>query len=125
MRMASLALLIFCAVISGWTAALAQIQAHDPQGFAHSEHKQHHGTVSAQDRAGEHPGCAGDHADCRHTSKSVHPMLCAACFAVETQALGITPPKMAPSSPDAMPQAAMIPTDHKPRYPPPKGIFPV
>jgi len=121
--MASLALLIFCAVISGWTAALAQIQVHDLQGRAHSSHAQHQPKLGTHGVAHDEPGCAGDQADCRHGSKGVHPALCAACFAIETAGLDIAPPRIAQASPNAVPQAAMITTDHKPRFPPPKPTF--
>ncbi len=122
MRMMSLALLMFCAVISGWTAALAQIEMRGMPGHAASSHM-HNQNAASHEVAGEQDGCGGGDTECRHPSKSVHPLLCAACFAIETSALAITPPRVMPSTPVAMPQATMIATKIKPRYPPPKFFF--
>ncbi|OJF90364.1 hypothetical protein [Pararhizobium antarcticum] len=124
--MASLALLIFCAVISGWTAALAQIRVHDLPGgtsFQHQQHQQHQRTVSAHDHHPDEARCSGDQAECHHGSKGIHPMACAACFAIETAALDIEPPRIAGTAPEIVPQPAMIATDLKPRFPPPRRFF--
>jgi hypothetical protein len=73
------ALAIVCAILSGWTSAVAQAQdhpsrlsLHDGHGTSHADHP--HGAASPR---------------CTHAGKCLHPMLCSACFAVQVMASGI------------------------------------
>lgn len=117
MRIALLTLAVFCALISGWTASLAQVQ--DLGGVAVSHHADtataHHAATTPAD----HDGCKAARA-CDQHPKTVHPLLCAACFAVVLDAHGIDRIALPAGAVLPSPQKPMLATVLKPRFPPPK-----
>lgn len=133
MRHFALALAIFCAMLSGWMPALAQLPGH--AAGAHSHHV-------AMATASLHPVMAGAHAGhddggqaqagqpspCREgcgNHRPTHPMLCAACFAIEAEeAMPDVLPLPRPAF--ALPRAtALVAQAPAPRVPPPKSALPI
>ena len=79
------ALAVVCAILSGWTSAVAQ--ARD-EGMVAAHHPYHGLHVAGQEQADHETGRLPS--DCGHAGKCLHPMLCAACFAVQVTAEGLT-----------------------------------
>lgn len=116
MRIAILALAVFCALISGWTAALAQVQ--DLNAAGHYGMAAPHQTVSAD--VSDHT-CTAAKA-CSHQSKMVHPISCSACFAVVLDAHSIDRAGLPAATVRPALQKPMLATVLKPRFPPPKTL---
>ncbi|KQS77275.1 hypothetical protein ASG25_04505 [Rhizobium sp. Leaf384] len=93
MRALLLALSLLCAILSGWTSAVAQAQ-----GLAHGVHGHVQGTTLIAQGAGvaapavslgdddRHSGPCDCAHGCHTSGKGAHPMLCSACFALEIEA---------------------------------------
>jgi hypothetical protein len=116
MRAVILVTALFCALISGWTAPLARVQ--DLDGMV----TMHHGGAAAafgQDR------CAPDTKNCNHHPQTVHPLLCAACFAVILDTPGLGRDEVANSVIRPLPQKPLQATAPEPQFPPPKTYLPV
>lgn len=115
MRIAILTLALFCALISGWTAALAQVQ--DLGGS----------TISHHESAVTHHPATADHAckdaSCSPQPKMVHPMSCSACFAVILDAHGIDRVELPAGRVRPALQRPMLAAILKPRFPPPKTVL--
>lgn len=114
MRAFILALAVLCAILSGWTSAVAQAQglAHrDGLAVAHAAHGDVHRPSDASD-------CAGG---CPHPAKGAHPMLCSACFALEVAAgdLGRLPVPVQRLRPAV--ERPLIASAPQPAAPPPRG----
>lgn len=113
MRPFILALAVLCAILSGWTSAVAQAQ-----GLAHRD-----GIAVAHDAVSSHseaPACASG---CPHPAKGAHPMLCSACFALEVAAsdlgrLAVPVQRVRPVA--ELPLVASAP---QPAAPPPKAAL--
>jgi hypothetical protein len=117
MRIAILILAMFCALISGWTAALAQVQDLNGNAAGHHRMTATHHVVSAD--AGDHT-CATAKT-CSHQPKTVHPISCSACFAVILDAHGIDRIELPTGTILPALQKPMLATVLKPRFPPPKS----
>ena len=124
MRAALLMLALICALPSGWTAALAHTQ-----GLSELRPVFHHATASG-DHATAHAAksqdseCGVEAESCGHPAKPVHPPLCVACFAIPTEAAGLSVQMPVRSRIAPALQAAMRPASVKPRFPPPKVLSP-
>lgn len=116
MRLAVLTLALFCALISGWTAALAQVQGLNGNGTGHHGMTSTHHAVSAD--ASEHSCAAAK--SCSHQPKMVHPISCSACFAVVLNVHGIDRIELPAGTVLPALQKPMLATTLKPRFPPPK-----
>lgn len=119
MRLAVLTLALFCALISGWTAALAQVQGLHGNGMGHHGMSSTHHAVSAD--TSEHSCAAAK--SCSHQPKMVHPISCSACFAVVLNVHGIDRIELPASTVLPALQKPMLATTLKPRFPPPKTSF--
>ncbi|MBW9063867.1 hypothetical protein JNB71_11100 [Rhizobium herbae] len=111
---------LFCALISGWTASLARVQ--DLGGMVTMDHtraSKDHGAAATSGL--DH--CAPKAKNCDHHPPSVHPLLCAACFAVvlDTPDLGRVEP--AGSAIRPRPPKPLRATALEPRFPPPKTLL--
>ncbi|MEA3535818.1 hypothetical protein [Rhizobium sp. CC-YZS058] len=118
MRRFALALAVLCAILSGWMPALAQLPGHE--GGAHSHHATGEGHHGAQGHA-----AAGQPA-CRDCSghRTTHPMLCAACFAVQAEETAApVPPAYRPIFPRPC-ETTLAARAPAPRVPPPKPACP-
>ena len=115
MRLATLALALFCAVISGWSATLAQMRHLDTAPAAH-----HENLLPLPDMTAHHD-CrqAGD--GCDHRGKSVHPVLCAACYAVLLEEAGLDRPELVAAAVLPRAQRPLLARGLKPRFPPPRS----
>ncbi|WP_139093220.1 hypothetical protein [Pararhizobium polonicum] len=121
MRLAILTLTVFCALISGWTASLARVQ--DLGGMAAMHHADAAAGHDMQASGAEHDrSCSAGH-PCDKHSKTVHPLLCAACFAVVLDAHGLDRVELPAATVHPLPQKPMQTTALKPRFPPPKTVL--
>ncbi|WP_426125268.1 hypothetical protein [Pararhizobium sp. PWRC1-1] len=116
MRIVILTLALFCALISGWTAALAQVQGLNGNAAGHHRMTAIHHVVSAD--ASDHT-CATAKS-CSHQPKLVHPISCSACFAVILDAHSIDRVELPTATILPALQKPMLATLLKPRFPPPK-----
>ena len=115
MRITLLALAVFCALISGWTASLARVQDLGGMAVAH-----HTGAPAGHGmRADAHMDCKAAKS-CNQHPGTVHPLLCAACFAVVLDAHGLDRAALPAGTVLPSPQKPMLATTLKPRFPPPK-----
>ncbi|MFP5076028.1 hypothetical protein ACLE20_01840 [Rhizobium sp. YIM 134829] len=122
MRRLALALAVLCAILSGWMPALAQLPGH--AAGAHSHHgdpaalpaAQHAGHGSNLSHAPQPGSCGHDCAGHR----AIHPLLCAACFAIETEEAVPTLPLALKPAFTREQAAALVARDPAPRVPPPK-----
>jgi hypothetical protein len=119
MRIAILTLAVFCALISGWTAALAQVQDLGGNAMGHHGKITTHHAVSAN--AGDHVCVAAK--SCSHQQKMVHPISCSACFAVVLNTYGIDRIELPAGTILPALQKPMLATILKPRFPPPKTFL--
>ncbi|WP_436082394.1 hypothetical protein [Pararhizobium sp. LjRoot235] len=119
MRAVILVTALFCALISGWTASLARVQNLDGMVTMH-----HRGAAAGRGTSSPfgHDRCAPDTTNCDHHPQTVHPLLCAACFAVvlETPSLGRDGVANAVIRP--LPQKPLQETAPEPQFPPPKIV---
>jgi hypothetical protein len=120
MRIAIFTLAVFCALISGWTAALAQVQDLGGNAIGHHGQTATHRAVAA-DAGG--PGCTAAQT-CFHQQKMVHPIACSACFAVVLDTAGIDRVELPVGTVPPALQTPMLATILKPRFPPPKTSLP-
>jgi hypothetical protein len=116
MRIAILTLALFCALISGWTAALAQVQDLNGNATGHHGMATTHQAVLAD--ASNHT-CATVKS-CSHQPAMVHPISCSACFAVILDAHSIDRAELPAAAVLPALQKPMLATALKPRFPPPK-----
>jgi hypothetical protein len=119
MRIVILTLALFCALISGWTAALAQVQ--DLGGNAMGQHGKaatHHAVA-----ANSGDSTCMDASSCSHQPKTVHPISCSACFAVVLDAPGIDRIELPAGDVRPALQKPLLATILKPRFPPPKTFL--
>ncbi|MDX3925669.1 MAG: hypothetical protein QHC90_07645 [Shinella sp.] len=111
MRRFFLFLAFFGALFSGWMPALsATLDAGRPAHHAQAGHTDHSAHHNEEGKKGS-----------EHGSKAVHPVLCAACFALpadNAEARRIAPPISAYGNEAAKPLAGKIPS---PLDPPPKA----
>lgn len=125
MRHALLILAVFCAVISGWTPVLAQVRevgGHGWGGHGMSGAMHHTSSARAMPGASDEAHCPPEIKACAPHQKMVHPMLCAACFAVVIDGFGLDRrPIDATTIPPAR-QRPLLATSIKPRFPPPKAF---
>jgi len=120
MRAVILITALFCALISGWTASLARVQ--DLGGRVTMHHggaAVGHGASSAfgQDR------CAPEAKSCDHHPQTVHPLLCAACFAVVLDTPDHGRDELASATIRPRPQKRLQATTVDPPFPPPKILL--
>ena len=115
MRLATLALALFCAVISGWSATLAQMRHLETAPAAHHENLSPRADMAARHDFRQ----AGD--GCDHRGKSVHPVLCAACYAVLLEEAGLDRPEIVASTIRPRAQRPLLARTLKPRFPPPRS----
>lgn len=121
MRIAIFTLALFCALISGWTASLARVQELGGMAVLH-----HAGMAAGHEMAadvGEDGHSCAAAKPCDHQPKTVHPLLCAACFAVAIDAHGLDRTELPAGHVHPLPQKPMQATALKPRFPPPKRSF--
>ncbi len=119
MRMVILIIAVFCALISGWTASLAQVQdLAGPTAVHHANVATGH-DMSADVGQDGHSCTAAK--SCDHQPKTVHPLLCAACFAVVLDAHGLERVELPAGAVLPSQQKPMLATALKPRFPPPKA----
>ncbi|WP_438749943.1 hypothetical protein [Pararhizobium sp. O133] len=120
MRHALVILAVFCALISGWTPALAQVQ---DLGGMNMNGAMHHGSaVHAIPATSADVHCPPESKACAHHPKMVHPLLCAACFAVLTDASGLERDAIDAGTVLPALQKPLLATSIKPRFPPPKAF---
>ncbi|HTO33662.1 MAG TPA: hypothetical protein VL202_21195 [Pararhizobium sp.] len=120
MRYALVILAVFCALISGWTPALAQVQ--DLDGMNMGGAVRHGSGVHATQASSADIHCPPQSKACAHHPKMVHPLLCAACFAVVIDAFGLERDAIdAGTVPPAL-QTPLLAASIKPRFPPPKSF---
>jgi len=120
MRIAILTLAVFCALISGWTAALAQVQDLGGAAVMHHAGMAAGHAMAAEVGQDNHPPCTAAQ-PCNDHPKAVHPLLCAACFAVVLDAHGLDRIALPAGTIHPVPQKPMQATALKPRFPPPKA----
>jgi hypothetical protein len=108
MRTVMFALAVVCAILSGWTSAIAQVQM---AGL--SPHASHH-EAAERETLPKPNGCG-------HAGKCVHPMLCAACFAVAVTAPGLGRPLAERLTIPPLVDLPLVSTTLQPRSPPPKA----
>ena len=124
MRLAIIAIAVFCALISGWTASLAQVhdigRALPAHQAAPSTHEGHSATHPI-DHATNGTSCAGKTGACgQHPTNAVHPMLCAACFAVSVETFGLMRERLPRAVPRPQTELPLQASIVKPHFPPPK-----
>lgn len=122
MRAVILITALFCALISGWTASLARVQ--DLGGMV----TMHHAGVSADHGASatsDQYHCAADAKNCDHHAQTVHPLLCAACFAIVLDSHGLDRDEFANAIIRPRPQKSLRATALEPQFPPPKTFLSV
>lgn len=120
MRAVILITTLFCALISGWTASLARVQ--DLNGMVTMHHSgTGHGASATSDR--DH--CASDTKNCDHHPPTVHPLLCAACFAVILDDPHLDREELANAILRPRPQKPLQATALEPQFPPPKTVLSV
>jgi hypothetical protein len=118
MRFSFIILAIFCALISGWTAALAQVQ---DIGVMSNGAVMHHGPAAhAQHAASADIACSPEDKGCSHHPKVVHPTLCAACVAVMIDDFAFDRDAIEAGTVLPARQKPLLATSIKPRFPPPK-----
>ncbi|TCM55898.1 hypothetical protein C8J36_103264 [Rhizobium sp. PP-F2F-G48] len=116
MRAFVLALSVLCAILSGWTSAMAQAQ-----GLAHGDGIA--GSHAVHDDGNRHSGSPDCPSGCHASTKGTHPMLCSACFALEVEAgdigrLALAPQRLRPAV--ELPLIALTP---EPAAPPPRSAL--
>lgn len=110
MRRLLILLFVLCSAISGWTPVLAQVEAMPEKSHAQTSAATANATHRCEDE--QAPGCCG---------KQIHPMLCAACFAVVPAATAAFQ-RLAPSLVIVSSrQQAMEDSAIEPVHPPPKA----
>lgn len=117
MRAFILILTVFCALISGWTASLARVQEIGAVTTIHQA------GMSAGHGASAHSGkdqCEADAKDCNRHAQPVHPLLCAACFAVVLDTHGLDREELPASTIRPRLQRPMRAIALEPQFPPPK-----
>jgi hypothetical protein len=114
---------LFCALISGWTASLARVQ--DLDGMVVTMH--HEGVAAGRgtSSAFRHDRCAPVTKNCDHHPQTVHPLLCAACFAVVLDTPGLGRAGVANAVIRPLPQKPLQATAPEPQFPPPKTFLSV
>jgi hypothetical protein len=120
MRAILLITALFCALISGWTASLARVQ--DLGGMV----TMHHTRASEDHGASATSGldhCAPKAKNCDHHQQTVHPLLCAACFAVVLDQPDLGRVEPAGSAIRPRPQKPLQATALEPQFPPPKTLL--
>ncbi len=118
MRFAVIILAVFCALISGWTAALAQVQ---DIGVMNKNVAMHHAPAAhATPAASTNLACPPGDKTCSHHPKVVHPMLCAACVAVMIDDFGFDRDAIEAGTILPALQKPLLATSIKPQFPPPK-----
>lgn len=119
MRSVILATALFCALISGWTASLARVNGMVT--MHHGGAAAHHGTSAAIG----HDRCAPETKNCDHHPQTVHPLLCAACFAVVLDTPGLGRDDVGKVVIRPLPQKPLQATAPEPLFPPPKTFLSV
>ncbi|MCV9962974.1 hypothetical protein OIU34_13785 [Pararhizobium sp. BT-229] len=115
MRAFIFALTLFCAVLSGWTASLARVQELGGATTIHQAGMGHGASAhSGQDQ------CKADAKDCNRHAQPVHPLLCAACFAVVLDTHGLDREELPASTIRPRLQKPMRAIALEPQFPPPK-----
>ena len=122
MRALILVTALFCALISGWTASLARVQ--DLGGLV----TMHHAGASAghgESATSDQDHCTSDTKNCDHHPQGVHPLLCAACFAVVLDSHDLDRDDLANAIIRPRPQKPLQATALEPQFPPPKTLLSV
>jgi hypothetical protein len=120
MRAAILILTLFCALISGWTASLARVQ--DLGGML-ATHQMSARSGHAMHASANRDECVAETKSCKHHPQTVHPLLCAACFAVVLDTHDLARDELANSTIRPRPQKPLHPTALEPQFPPPKTFL--
>ncbi|KQY19991.1 hypothetical protein ASD31_06305 [Rhizobium sp. Root482] len=118
MRIAMLALALFCALISGWSATLAQIRHLDAAPAAYHEslsHSPHSKLTASHD-------CRTADDGCDQRVNGVHPLLCAACYAVLLESVDLDRLELATAPVLPSPQRPLLARTLKPHFPPPRSL---
>lgn len=122
MRIAMFIVLMFCAVISGWTVSLARVQHFDDHALSHTMAAAH----AEWPAGGHHPAsdgkehCAATAQDCDHHPPMAHPLLCAACFAITLEAPALDRDKTVRAGVRPQLQRPLHAATLEPQFPPPK-----
>ncbi len=120
MRITAFVLMFVCTLLIGWMPVLAQTQGMPAVQSGYHDMQATRGHADASDHQ-HHSDCAPPANGCGNSHKMVHPMLCAACFALPVS--GFPPERIAmersrPASPSVQ---ALVAVSLQPVSPPPKG----
>lgn len=117
MRAFVLAIVFFCAAISGWTSALAQVNdlaGMTPVQASHDQKSKAHHAAADPTFPDVGNGCHGG----KH---AVHPVLCSACFAVEVASFGVDRRMLIAGTVPPRIERPLEAVQPEPQFPPPKA----